>query len=149
MTHDTSASQAGITPQWLSLHGPYLAPIANDFLQRHMYRCFCYSNIVVNCTRRKADFPPRSNQAPLHVRLKRRVGEKQRRVPEQMTLSAILPIKEFSQCNCATDRKIPGLNALPDSAVGVAILIAIAGRNCNIHLRTHRLYTAQTCKKLA
>ena len=49
----------------------------------------------------------------------------------------------------------PSLNALANNAVGVAILTillffcAMTGRNCNIRLHTRRLYTAQTCKRLA
>ena len=68
---------------------------------------------------------------PLHLRLERRVGEKQKRVPAQIILGAILLI-----CNCATDRKIPGLNALADSAVGVAILTC-NGRSELQHTLTH------------
>ena len=47
------------------------------------------------------------------------------------------------QSNCATDRKIPGLNALVDSSVGFAILFiyfAMAGRNTT-YAYTHVGYT--------
>ena len=65
------------------------------------------------CIQHKADFPPQQTRAN-RLRL-------ERRVPVQMILGAILVIQKALG---SLTEKIPGLNALVDSAVGVAILMS-------------------------
>ena len=107
--------------------GPILRSAQLTFYTTHV--------LLLVCTRHKADVPPVQPGATT-LRLERRVGGKQRRVPAQIIPGAILPIETLRQWNCATDREIPGLNALADSAVGVAILTC-HGRSELQHTLTH------------
>ena len=106
---------------WVVL-GPYLAPSAIDFLHRRMYRCKFSPGV-------KTDFPPQqtrpSTLAP---------GEACRRKAELCSCA------NYTWCyfsdpkrNCATDRQIPGLNALTDSTVGVAMLTCNAVQCVKLH----------------
>ena len=91
--------------------GPILHPVQLTF-----YTDAC---IVATLPPAQSRFFPAA-LAPLQLRLERRVGEKQSRVPPQMILGTILVIFKFCQCNCATNRKNTWFIA--DNAVGVAIL---------------------------
>ena len=86
---------------------------------------------------------PRSKPAPLNLRPERRVGEKQRRVPAQMIHGAIFQIdKAVAQLT----KKTPGLSALADSAVDVAIL-TYPGRS-ELQFFFHRGCMNEHCSRL-